>query len=97
MNNPLSVERDERILAVENASYRWAYLFLSFGLLLDVLYRSTVLEQNSWDLMALVVLGGLAATVYQGAHRVLTRRWARLAIIIMLIAAAVAATIVLVR
>jgi hypothetical protein len=31
-----TVHRDERTLAVENASYRWAYLFLSFALLLLV-------------------------------------------------------------
>ena len=97
MNNPLSIERDERMLAVENASYRWAYLFLSFCLLLDILYRSAALQQNSWDLMALVILGGVTATAYQGAHHVLTRRWAIVAIIMMLVAAAVAATIVLVR
>ena len=97
MNNPLSIERDERMLAVENASYRWAYLFLSFGLLLDVFYRSVAQHQTSWDLMALVIVGGLGATAYQGAHRVLTRRWATVAILMMLVGAAVAATIVMVR
>lgn len=97
MINPLSIERDERMLAVENASYRWAYLFLSFGLLLDVVYRSTTLHENSWDLMALVILGGVAATAYQGAHRVLTRRSAMLALVMMLVAAVVAATIVVAR
>ena len=38
MNTAPSVQRDERTVAVENASYRWAYLFLSFGLLALVAY-----------------------------------------------------------
>ena len=53
------VHRDERTTAVENASYRWAYLVLSFGLLLIVAFRSFVYGESAWDLLALVVLGGL--------------------------------------
>jgi hypothetical protein len=97
MNSPLSIERDERIVSVENASYRWAYLLVSFGLLLDIIYRSTALKQSSWDLMALVLVGGAVATSYQGVNRVLTRRWAIVAITIMLAAAVIAATIVMTR
>ena len=46
------VQRDERTTAIENASYRWAYLFLSFGLLLVVAYRSFARQESPWDLGA---------------------------------------------
>lgn len=70
-----TVHRDERTEAVENASYRLAYLVVSFGLLAAVVYRALALDESSWDLIALVVIGGLAATVYQGRRGVLTSRW----------------------
>jgi hypothetical protein len=69
------VERDERTVSVENTSYRWAYLFLSYGLLVSVAYRGFVRNEASWDLLALVVLAGAIATFYQGSKRVLSRRW----------------------
>ena len=70
-----TVDRDERTVTVEHASYRWAYLVLSYGLLLSVMYRSFVRHEASWDLLALVVLGGAVSALYQGSYRVLTRRW----------------------
>ena len=74
MNNQ-SVFRDERTTVVENTSYRIAYLVMSFGLLASVAYRGFVLKQSSWDLLALVILGGVTATMYQGINKVLSRRW----------------------
>ena len=91
------VVRDERTLVVENASYRLAYQVVTFGLLLDVAFRAFALKQSNWDLFALVILGGLVTTVYQGANKVLTRRWAMTAVLIMAAAATVAAAIVLLR
>jgi hypothetical protein len=70
-----AVDRDERTIAVENASYRWAYLFLSFGLLAAVGYRSFAAGEAAWDLLALVVLGGGVAAAYQWSYAVLTKRW----------------------
>ena len=64
------VQRDERTIAVENASYRSAYLFLSYGILALVAYRSFVLHESGWDLLALVILGGVVTTAYQGIHGV---------------------------
>ena len=89
--------RDERTLAVENASYRWAYLFLSFGLLAAVAYRSFARGEQSWDLLALVVLGGALCAAYQAFHRLLTTRWAAWIAATMVAAAAVAAVIVVAR
>jgi hypothetical protein len=70
-----SIARDERTVSVENASFRWAYLFLSFGLLLSTAYRGFILHEQAWDLLALVVLSGVVTTLYQGRQHVLTRRW----------------------
>jgi hypothetical protein len=60
---PTVVQRDERTVVVENESYRWAYLFLSFGVLLVLIYRSFVRQESAWDLLALVVLAGAVGTV----------------------------------
>ena len=94
MNNE-SVVRDERTMTVENASYRWAHQLLSFGLLLDVAYRGLVRNDSSWDLLALVIVTGMAATLYQAANKVLSRRWALSAFVTAVAAAAIAAAIVL--
>jgi hypothetical protein len=92
-----SIIRDERTIAVENSSYRWAYLLLSFGLLAVVAYRSFVWRESSWDLLALVVLSGLVTTLYQWAHRVLSRRWVLVTIISGLVAAVIAVVTVFLR
>ena len=94
MSTPSSVQRDERTVLVENASYRWAYLFLSFGLLVLVGYRSFAYHESRWDLLALVVLGGGVGTAYQSFHRVLSTRWAVGSLLAVLIAALLAATMV---
>ena len=88
------VERDERTTAVENAGYRWSYLVLSFGLLAVVAIRSFWHGESTWDLLALVVLGGGVNAGYQGFHRVLYRRWAILAAVTLIAAAVLAAVMV---
>lgn len=84
------VIQDERTLAVENASYRLAYWLMSYGLLAATMYRSFVLDQQSWDLLGLVILGGVATTVFRGSHRALPRWWtvvSALAVVLALIIA----------
>ena len=92
-----SVTRDERTITIENASYRWAYLLLSFGLLASVAYRSFIRRESSWDLLALVILGGLVTTLYQRTRKVLSRRWALVAVTTALIAGAMALAITFLR
>lgn len=87
--------RDERTDFVENSSYRWAYLLLSYGLLASVAYRSFVRNESSWDLLALVIAAGAVATLYQGKHRVLSGRWAILTWVAIALAAVIAAGTVL--
>jgi hypothetical protein len=91
------VERDERTTAIENAGYRWSYLVLSFGMLGIIAYRSFAHGQSSWDLFALVLLGGGVNAAYQGLHQVLYRRWAILSVIVLIVAALVGAVMVVLR
>lgn len=72
------VERDERTIAVEKASYSLAYTFMGFALLVDVAYRSFVLKQSSFDLLAIVVLSGLIATAYQARQSILNKSSVRI-------------------
>lgn len=74
MSHP-EVLRDERTVATENASYRWAYLFLAFGLLASTAWRAFVRDEAAWDLLVLVVVSGVVTAAYQGARGVLTQRW----------------------
>jgi hypothetical protein len=90
MSTSTCVERDERAVAVENASYRWAYGLLAFALLLDVAFRGLVRHEAAWDLMALVVAGGVVCTVYQAWHRVIGRHWMLTVVIAGCIGAVVA-------
>ena len=92
MNKP-SVSRDERTTVVENTSYRIAYLVMSFGLLVSVAYRGFVLQESSWDLLALVILGGVTATMYQGINKVLSRRWILATVATLVIAGLLAVVI----
>lgn len=70
------VPRDERETSVDQAADRLSYLVLSFGLLAIVAYRSFVDRDASWDLIGLVVLGGLVGTAYRTRRRAVSRRWA---------------------
>jgi hypothetical protein len=57
--------RDERTVVVEHASYRLAHGFIIFALLLDVIYRSLVRQEASWDLLAIVIVGGVGGILYE--------------------------------
>jgi hypothetical protein len=91
------IQRDERTLAVENASYRLVYLLLSFALLADVAYRGIVRREPSWDLLGLVVGAGVVATTYQAMHRVVSAAWLKTAIVAFFISLVAAAVVALIR
>jgi hypothetical protein len=97
MSTPTLVQRDERTAAVENASYRVAYLALSFGLLILTAYRSFVYHESPWDLLMLVIIGGGVGTAYQGFHRVLSKSWAVGVVLAVVVAAALAVSLVWLR
>jgi len=90
-----SVVKDERTIAIENASYRWSYLVLSYGLLLSTAYRAFIRNEASWDLLALVVVGGAISTLYQRNFRALPQRWLLVSAVAVVLAGVLAALIVL--
>ena len=94
MKNQTAI-RDERTIVVENASYRWGYLILAFGILAIVAYRGLVHDANNFDLLALVVLSGIATTLYQGVNQVLSRRWLAITLAAVLLAVLIAAGLIL--
>ncbi len=88
------VRRDERESSVDHAGDRLAYLVMSFGLLAIVAYRSVADGAASWDLLGLVVLGGLVGTLYRLAQQAVSREWtivaagtAAVAVVVAVIAA----------
>ena len=96
MSTVSAVQRDERTISVENASFRWAYHFLSYGLLLLVAYRSYVQGEAPWDLLGLVFLGGGVASAYQAKHRVVGRQWLVTGLVAVVLAVIAAALLLLV-
>ena len=93
MSTPQAVERDERTVAVENASYRWAYIVLTYALLVDVMYRGLFRHEAAWDLMALVIVGSAICTVYQARQKTLVHGWVMKAVLVAVVAAVIAAVI----
>jgi hypothetical protein len=91
------IERVDRTLAVQNTSYRLAYVFLSFAVLLDVAFRSFTRHDPAWDLLAIVILAGLLATLYQAIHKVLSVGWIKLVVVTLCVSGIVAALISLLR
>jgi hypothetical protein len=95
------IDRDERTVAVENAGYRWGYILLTFGLLLDVAWRGWWRGEAAWDLLALVFGGSLVSTLYLARYKALGRGWAWKGLlaggIAAVLAAATAAALALLR
>ena len=92
--NHLVRHRDEREQGIDHAADRLAYLVLSFGLLAIVAYRSFADGATSWDLLALVVLGGVVGTLYRLARKAVSREWVLIAAgtaVVALIVAMIAA------
>ncbi len=90
------VEKDERTTFVENASFSYGYKFLSFALLLDIMFRSFRLNETPWDLFAIIIISGFAMTVYQYKQKILGKGWIKtvvLTIILGIISATVLALI----
>lgn len=86
--NP-SPEGDERTVAVENAGSRWANIFLSYALLIDVVYRGMVRHEAAWDLLALVIVSGFICMVYQARQKALAHDWVMKGLLIMLLGAVI--------
>ena len=77
------------------AADRLAYVVVSYGVLVAVMYRSFVRGETAWDLLGLVVLGGVVGTGYRLIKGVVPSGWAMLLVATVAIAALVAAALVL--
>jgi uncharacterized membrane protein len=95
MNHLLA--RDEREAGVDRAGDRLAYLVLSYGLLVVVAYRGFAEGQASWDLLGLVVLGGVVGAAYRLWNRALSREAAIVIGVTALVAFGLAAILVITR
>ena len=87
--------KDERAIYIEKSSYTLAYQVLNYVLLADVVYRAIFLEQAAWDLLGIVIAGGLIATLYQTHYKTATRSWLK-AILLSVTAALVIAIVLIV-
>jgi ketosteroid isomerase-like protein len=83
--------RDERTVVIEGASYRFAYLIVTFALPVDVTYRRPVRREASFDLLAIVVVGGTISALDQWPHQILTLHSAKLALYKGVVAGIIAA------
>ena len=81
---------------MDQAADRLAYLALSYGLLGLVIWRSIVDQVASWDLMALVVAGGVIGAAYRLRMGVVTPGWLRVAALTAIVALVIAVVLALV-
>lgn len=88
--------RDERQAEIDRAGDRLAYLTVSFALLVVAAYRGFVADTTSWDLLGIVVLGGVVGWTYRATQVVVDRRAAVVLGITITVAAMVAVALALV-
>lgn len=73
MSVTAEVERDERTVSIENASYRLGFFILYIGVLWDACYRAYFRHEAPFDLLALAIGSAAISTVYQVRRKALTR------------------------
>ena len=89
------ISRDEREESIDLAADRLSFLVVAYGALAVAAYRSFVLHEVAWDLLALVVVGGAAGLVYRLRAGAATRRWSYVLLATVGTAAVAAALIAL--
>jgi hypothetical protein len=89
------VPRDEREARAALSADRIAYLVVSYGLLVSVAYRSLVAGDAAWDLIGLVVLGGIVGLAYRVREGAVSGRWTLMLLATIAIAFVVACLLVL--
>jgi uncharacterized membrane protein YjjP (DUF1212 family) len=88
--------KNEKNLEIEKASYFLAFRVIAIAVLCDAIYRSFMLHETPWDLLAIAVVGGLAAILYQFRYKA-TQPWVKKAVIALVIALILAAVFGVVR
>jgi len=71
MSTDQNVKIDERTVAVLHTGNTWGLNFITFALLIDIMYRSVVFHEAAWDLFALLGVCGAISAVYLARHKVL--------------------------
>lgn len=79
MNNK-KVENDERTNFIENISYKFGYNFITFALLFDAIYRSLKINDPSYDLLAIIIVGYFVMIIYQYKQKILGKTWIKSAV-----------------
>ena len=78
MDTPLYGVVDERTKAVAYQGDAYTGRFMLFAVLIDVVIRSFNFESaffaSNWDLMLIVIVGGMISTAYQVKSRILFNR-----------------------
>jgi hypothetical protein len=94
MNTQQSLTSDERS-AIMMRGNMWAYNFLAFALLFDIMYRAMVWHEVAWDLYALMLASGTFSLVYAIRHKalILNRHNVMQMSLLALLAAVVAAVV----
>ena len=69
---------------------------MGFALLVDVFFRWLFEEPVAWDLLGIVILGGLVAMLYQIHHKVTLRSWIKVVLLAVVAALIVAIVVFLV-
>ncbi|MCA9230246.1 MAG: hypothetical protein KDA57_06320 [Planctomycetales bacterium] len=86
------VRADERSAAVAYKANTWGLNCVTFALLLDVVCRGWFLNEAAWDLLAIILVGGVISMAYMAKHQVLGQVFGwKPAIISVVVAAVVAA------
>lgn len=91
------VEKDERTKFIENISYKYGYIFITFALLIDVAYRSFKLNEAPWDLLGIVIISGFVISIYQYKQTILGKTWLKTFILTLIIAFVIAIVMVIIR
>lgn len=89
MNTHPTVQADERTIAVAYAANTWGLNFLLYALLIDIIYRSAVLDQACWDLFALIIVSGAINMFYMAKHKALVQVFSRKLWVVMAVVAVV--------
>jgi hypothetical protein len=94
MNTQQSLTAEERSTIMMRGN-TWAYNFLTFALLFDIMYRGMVWHEAAWDLFALLIASGAFSLIYAIRHNglILNRNNVLVMSGFALLAAAIAAVV----
>ncbi|MCA9264137.1 MAG: hypothetical protein KDA60_09835 [Planctomycetales bacterium] len=93
MSTDHPVRADERSAAIAYKANTWGLNCITFALLCDVIYRGWFLHEAAWDLLAIVICGGVISMAYMAKHQVLGQVFGWKAAVIGAVVAAIVAAV----